>query len=197
MNRSAEQALARLAPINIGDATLSYIVEALNLHAVEVDEVVPDTHTHMTWARILDPATVPSWALEWLAQLVGVRLLPADTEDEARERISQAAGLHRTTDLAMQQEVARTLTVNDPSRVIVLNRVGGDPWAQTVKVPSSICPDTAASAAAALRQKRTGVVLAFVASNEPIIDEGGAARTIDGIGAAGTQIDAIATADWS
>jgi hypothetical protein len=194
MNRSAEAALARLAPIDIGDATLSYIVEALNLHKIEIDQVVPDTDTHITWARILDPATCPTWALGWLAQFVGVRLLPMDTEQQQRDRISQAAGLRRTTDLAMQQEVARTLTDPNPARVIVLNRVSGNPWAQTVKVPTSICPDVAASTAAALRQKRAGVVLTFIASNEPIIDEGGAARTIDGV--AGTvTIDAATSAD--
>lgn len=164
MNESAERALRRVEPIHIGDQTLEYIVEALNLHNVEIDQVVPDTDTHITWARILDPYTCPTWALGWLAQHVGVRLLPSDTEQQARDRISAAAGLRRTTDQAMKDEVALTLT--GTKTVQVLNRVGNDSWAQTVKVKTSECPDPTASLAAALRQKRAGVILTFVVSND-------------------------------
>jgi len=170
MNESAERILARLEPIDVGDATLSHIAEALGLGAVEGDEVAPGTDTHVPWARLLDPATCPVWALDWLAQWVGDRLLPSDSEQDKRDRISQAAGFYSGTDRAMREEVARTLT--GTKSVTVLSRVGGDRWAQTVKVKTSECPSSAVSEAAARRQKPAGVVLTFIVSDDPIVDEG-------------------------
>lgn len=195
MNESAERIYARLAPIDVGDGTLKHIAEALGLGSVEIDEVVRGTDTHAPWARLMDPATCPVWALGYLAQWVGERLLPLDSEADQRARIAQAAGFYRSTDRAMREEVQRTLT--GTKSVTVLNRVGGDRWAQTVKVKTSETPSSAASEAAARRQKEAGVILTFVVSDEPIIDEGGAARAIDGIGLAGTTIDGATSGDWS
>jgi hypothetical protein len=192
VNESAERIYARLEPIDVGDDTLKHIAEALGLGAVEVDEVAPGTDTHGPWARIMDPYACPVWALPYLAQWVGERLLPSDSEQDKRDRIAQAAGFYSGTDRAMREEVARTLT--GTRTVTVLTRVGGDRWAMTVKVKTSECPSPVASEAAARRQKPAGVVLTFLVSDEPIIDEGGAARTVDGVGATIT-VDAVTAAD--
>ena len=52
-------------------------------------------------------------------------------------------------------------------------------WTLTVVVRTSECPDPAASERAARSQKASGLVMTFVVTDAPIIDEGGAAKTID------------------
>lgn len=153
-----------------------------------VDQVVRDTATVPAWQAIRDPDKAPPEFLPWLAQHVGVQLQPADDVAAQRARINRLAGFETGTVRAIRENVQRTLT--GTKLVRILERVSGDPWAMTVITRTTETPDTAAAQAAALEQIPAWIVLTFITSNEPLIDEG--TRTIDT--AAGT-IDTATLAD--
>lgn len=197
---SGDRIYRRLEPLADSDDTtagvLHAIAGALGTGATPVDEVARDTDTHPAFGMLLDPDAAPSWALSWLAQFPGVTLQPSDTEQQQRDRISAAAGFYRGTVQAMIETVQATMT--GAKSVTVLTRVSGNRWAMTVVCRAADTPDPDAAERAALSQKPAGFFpWNFVVSDEPIIDEAGASRTIDAIGSAGTTIDGITVANWT
>lgn len=196
---AAERLYRRLAPLAKPDPDNDYALLAVATALAEpsqiIEDVARDTATHEAWTMVMDPDAAPDWALPWLAQLGGTILEPGDTVAQQRERISNAAGFYRGTARAIREATQRTLTGD--RTVQVLERTSGNRWAMTVLVRTSETPDPDAAERDARSQKPAGVDLTFVVSDVPIIDEGGAARTIDAIGSAGTTIDAITVADWT
>lgn len=180
----------RLAPVATYDPENGNIVRAIAEVLAEpqelVDQVARDTDTHLAWQAALDPDVTPDEFLPWLAQFAGTQLLPSDTAEQQRERIKSAAGFHRGTPRAIREEVQLTLT--GTKFVNLLQRVGGDMWAITVVTRTTETPDPAATERAARAQKPAGMLMTFVVTDEPIIDEG--TRTID---AATVTIDAPPT----
>lgn len=160
----------RLTPVATYDADNGYVVrsiaETLADSQAIVDQVARDSDTHLAWQAALDPDATPAEMLPWLAQFAGTRLLPADSEQQQRDRIKQAAGFYRGTVRAIREEVQRTLI--DTLYVRILERVGGDPWAITVITRTGETPDPAASERAALAQKPAGMILTFVVSDAPV-----------------------------
>lgn len=200
MSTAGDRLLDRLAPVATYDDENGGVVAALAETLAEPQQIVDDVARdqedgQLAWQPALDPDTAPSVLLPWLAQFPGVALPPDASEQEWRDRIKQAAGYYRGTVRAIREEVQRTLT--GTKSVIVLEQVSSDPWAVTVKTRTGETPNVTATTAAALSQKPAGMLMTVVVSDEPILDEGGAARTIDGIGSAGTTIDAVATTDWT
>jgi hypothetical protein len=192
MGAAADMILRALAPViqvwSDSEPALDAIAAALMAPVELVDQVVRDTATIPAWQAIRDPDAAPAEFLPWLAQHVGVQLQPGDSEVAQRARISQTAGFDAGTVKAIVTNVQRTLTGTKTVRV--LERVSGDPWAMTVITRTSETPDAAAAQAAALEQTPAWIVLTFVTSNAPLIDEG--TRIID----AGTAtIDTATLAD--
>ena len=180
--------LARLAPINVGDSTLAGLAHAITTPGELLDLIVREDDDFSSWGRVMDPAAVPAQLLPWLAQFAGVQLLPSDTEQQQRDRITAAAGFKRGTAASMAAEVALTLTGS--KYVSILQQVGGNRWAMTLITLSAETSSAATTYAAALRQKPAGVNLTHVVATGPIVDQG--TRTID-LGA--NTIDSAALAD--
>lgn len=192
MGTAADRFYSRLEPIAGPDPenglALQGLVAALAGPGQIIDDVVRDSDTHEAWSMVLDPDFSPEWVLPWLAQFPGVRLLPADTVQEQRDRIRQAAGFYRGTVRAIREATQRTLI--GTKGVQVLTRASGDRWAMTVITRTSETPDAVVAERDARSQKPVGVVLTFVTTDEPIIDE--FTRTIDSITAV---IDSLTVAD--
>lgn len=197
---SGDRLYARLEPIAYADPDNGYplknLTGALMAPREILDSVTMDHGDTIGWGVAVDPDTAPDDLLDWLAQLVGV-VFPASalTAAEKRSRIQQAAGFYRGTPRAIREEVQRVLT--GTKYVGVFERPGGAAYQLTVVTRTSETPDAAAAERAARAQKPAGMVMTFSTTSTPIIDEGGAARTIDAIGSAGTTIDGVTVADWT
>lgn len=197
---SGDRLYARLEPIAYADPDQGFPLKGLSgaLMAPReiIDNVTQDQGDTIGWGVAVDPDTAPDDLLDWLAQLPGVILPPsALTAAEKRDRISQAAGFYRGTPRAIREDVQRTLTGSQ--YVGIFERPGGNAYQLTVVTRTSETPDAAAAERAARSQKPAGIVMTFSTTSTPIIDEGGAARTIDAIGTAGTTIDGVAISDWT
>lgn len=120
------------------------------------------------WGLLLDADRCPTWALGWLAQFRGVRLVPRDpAETEAaywaamRQRIKRADGQNRGGPDAMRAAAERFLT---GTRYLVFNERAGavDPaYTLAVRSRADETPDPAKVLAAILEQKPGGIVLDY------------------------------------
>jgi hypothetical protein len=88
-----------------------------------VEDIVRDTPDGPGWSIMLDLPRCPEFALGWLGQFVGVRVLPDSTADEKRQRIRDTAGMRRGTRASMVGAAAATLT--GAKRVDFRERSGG------------------------------------------------------------------------
>jgi hypothetical protein len=123
------------------------------------DTWLRDTPDGPGWSLLLDVNRCPTEALGWLAQLVGVRLLPGASDSDSRHRIANVSGWWRGTPANIQQAAWRTLT--GQQRVYLYER-DPDAYALTVVTYSSETPDPAATEAAILAQKPAGIVLTYI-----------------------------------
>lgn len=137
-------------------------------------DVVRDTTDGVGWSSVLDPDRAPVWALSWLAQFAGVRLVPGLTEAQQRAQITSPAAFERGTRLAMIAAAQTTLT--GTMGVRVYERSGG-PYNMLVVTRTSDTPDVALTERKVRSQKPIGLLLTYATSDGPLIDEG--TRTID------------------
>jgi hypothetical protein len=168
------------------DGLVEDYIGAITLANEEIDGYVRDTDAGPGW---------PAKGLRWLAQLVGVALRQqrnGETTETyaayARDAIRRQGGRQRGTNDAQRSAVQDTLTGTKYANL--LERVGADPYAITMVVRASECPDSAATLAAWLRQKPAGLVPTLTLSTGVIVDEG--TRTID---AGAATIDTAVLAD--
>lgn len=153
-------------------------------------DIVRDTADGPGWTILFDPARCPAWALPWLAQFAGVQLPEGITEAEQRQRIVSPPAFERGTLAGMRAAVSATLTGTRFVRILERN---GTPYQLAVVSRTPETPDPAASERAARSQKPAGLILTYVVSDVPIIDEG--SGTIDSI-PGGVTIDSTTTGDW-
>lgn len=159
-------ALAPLAQVDPENAwALLIYCNALGSMYQLVEDLVRDTPDGPGWSALLDVERCPDVALPWLAQLVGVRLLPGSTADEQRERIGSTDGFRRGTRAAMIAAAQATLTGD---RFVGLRERDGDPadkpdyaYFLTAITYTEETPDPAATEAALIAQKPGGIVLDF------------------------------------
>lgn len=170
----ADRLYRRLAPIAYADPennlTLRRLCEAL-MAPVQITDISRDTDTHVAWETLFDPDTCPEALLDWLAVYNGVEL-PASalTAAEKRSRILQAAGRYRGTERAWREEIQRSLTGTRTVRIVTF--VDGDRWKVLIVTRATETPDPAAVERAARAQKPAGILLTFLVTDEPLIDEG-------------------------
>jgi hypothetical protein len=130
----------------------------------QVEEWVRDTPDGPGWSLLLDAARCPPEALGWLAQFVGVRLLPGATDDANRARIVATDGFHRGTLSAMVAAAQATLTGHQSVFVTERDSAAAAPdyaYYLTVQTYSSQTPDPTATKNALLAQKPAGIVLTY------------------------------------
>ncbi len=176
---AAEVLYAELAVSQPGDDTrgwpLLILLGGIG-HALEprLYDLVRDTDDVPGWTSALSPADAPSWVLAWLAQFAGVRLTPGATEEQQREQITSPPAFERGTAAAMTAAARGTLTGTQQVRFYERNP---GPYDLLVRTSTAETPDPAATLAALRSQKPAGLILTYIVSDEPLINEG--TRTID------------------
>jgi hypothetical protein len=155
------------------DGLLHDYIGAISHPMREIDELVRDTPEGCGWSVILDVAACPTKGLRWLSQIAGVVLRPqraTETLEQwdayARAAIVEQAGHKRGTLGAQISAIKDTLTGTKLVRMI--ERVGGDAWAQTAIVRTSECASSAVTLAAWLTQKPAGIVPTLTLSDDPL-----------------------------
>jgi len=88
-----------------------------------VEDLVRDTPDGPGWSMLVDVDRCPPEALAWLAQFVGVRILPGSTPDQARIRIESTDGFQRGTRQAMIAAARAAMT--DPSGPVIFRERDG------------------------------------------------------------------------
>lgn len=122
---------------------LLILCNALGLMYQPVEDLVRDTDAGPGFSELLDINRSPDSMLPWLAQLVGVRLLPGSTPAEQRTRILSTDGFRRGTPAAMIGAAQATLTGS--KRVDFRERSGGPlPAPQTYAQLKAAVPTYAA-----------------------------------------------------
>lgn len=113
------------------------------------------------WQIVFDPDNAPVWVLPYLAQFVGVTLLPSDSEARQREKIALPEQFKRGTPAAMLAAVQATLTGGQT--ILMDEFFGGSAYALRIRTLESETPDEAATEAAAISQKPIGIILTYAA----------------------------------
>jgi hypothetical protein len=136
--------------------------EAIGRMLEQVAEVFdPEGEDVPPFAPLLDPDLCPDWALEWLGQLVGVRLPVGVAPDTARTLIKDVAGFRRGTPAALTAAASFFLT---GTKTVYFNeRLANDPYRLGVITLVAETPDPAQVLAAILAQKPGGIVLSYSA----------------------------------
>src|SRR3954467_8505956 len=88
----------RTQPLAPDDALYGYahaaLCEGMMLPFGQLAELIDPPDPLLPWEPLFDLAICPAWALPWLGQLVGVRLLGGLSADEARTFIRELS-LHK------------------------------------------------------------------------------------------------------
>jgi len=159
----AETLYVALAPLARQDPdydwSLLILCNAIGAMYQLLDDLERDTPEGPGWSPLVDLNRCPDDALPWLAQFVGVRLLPDTTPAEQRARILATDGWRRGTREAIESATAATLT--GTKSVVVRERDGGDAYALRVQTLVRETPDSAATLSAILSQKPAGIVLTY------------------------------------
>jgi len=137
-----------------------------------VDQVArPAVEDRGPWETLLDIDNTPAVFLPWVAQCVGVDPggLVGLTEFQQRDFIRDTAGWRRGTPAAMLGAVKPYLTGTQQVRMIERDESA---YRLTVITRTSETPDPAAAERALRTQKPAGIVLNYIVSDAPIIDEG-------------------------
>ena len=169
----AERLYETLQPLAYADPELSYplrsLCEGIGLAHQPLEDLIADTDDGPGWSALFDVDRCPVWALPWLAQLFGVRLPKGTSEAEARERIRTPAGFARGTVAATIAAAQRKLT--GLRKVIVLERTDGNAYRYTVVTRTGETPDPAAVEHEIRADKPVGLILTYVVSIGPIVNE--------------------------
>ena len=190
----AERMQAQLAPYQEADPAGLLDALATGFAApLEICDVARDTDTHIAWGSVLDPDVADARLLPWLAQFSGDQLLPSDSVQDQRDRLTSPSNFYRGTVEAIRAEMQPTLT--GAKQVLILERTTNE-WTLTVITRTSETPSPAVAEAAGRRQIAPWLIATFIVTDAPIIDEAGAAKTYDSAGAAVTY-DSAGVADVS
>lgn len=175
---AAARLYARLEPLAYDDENQDFTLQNLcaalatprEIFEVARDVTIGDVE-YLAWESVYDPDVCPEALLDWLAVFAGVVLPPsALTVAEKRSRILQAAGRYRGTERAWKEEIARTLT--DTQNVRLVTFVDDDRWSVLVVTGEDETPDPAATERAARAGKPAGIILTFLVTDDPLINEG-------------------------
>jgi hypothetical protein len=162
-----------LAPLARDDASNNYALAwycaAIGTMLQEVEDYARDTTVDGVdapgWSGLLDVNRAPSKGLGYLAQFVGVTLLPGLSDAAQRDRIRQTDGWNRGTPAAIRGAAQQYLT---GAKTVVLRErdvaaSASDPaYGLSVITYTSQTPDSAKVLAAIQAQKPAGIILRYV-----------------------------------
>ncbi len=169
----AARLYALLEPLAQLDAdagwSLLILCNAIGAMFQEVEDWVRDTPAGPGWSLLLDLTRCPDEALGWLAQFVGVRLLPGMSADDQRAFIASTDGWRRGTRASMIGAAQSTLT---GAQTVVFRERDHDPsdspdyaYYLTAYTYTDQTPDSAATLRALLAQKPGGIVLTYTVAD--------------------------------
>jgi Phage tail protein (Tail_P2_I) len=180
----AERLYLSVSPLALADQqnawSLLILCNAIGRMYQLVELLVRDSPDGPGWSALVDVNRSPPEALDWLAQLVGVRLLPDSTDAEKRLRIVSTDGFRRGTVEAIRAAAQATLT---GTQTVTITERDGDPYVFTVATLAGETPNIPATRAAVLAAKPAGLVVNFTG--------GAAAQTWDALHAGYATWDAV------
>jgi hypothetical protein len=139
----------------------AYLCEAIGRMLAQVAEVFDPEGDVPPLAPILSPDLCPTWALPWLAQLLGVTLPKGVDDATARAMIKDVSGFKRGTPAAIRAAAGFFLT---GSKTVFFNeRLANDAYRLGVVTLGSETPDATLVEAAILAQKPGGILLSYAA----------------------------------
>lgn len=106
-------------------------------------DLVGDVTHGLGWSVLLDPDLCPLKYLPWLAQFAGVELPQGYTEAQARYLIAHPPAYRRGTISAIKDAVRAT--IHGTQHIVLMQRLGGDPFAIGIVTLSSETPDATAT----------------------------------------------------
>jgi hypothetical protein len=158
----AEEVYAALGPLPAEDEgndwALLNFVAALTQALEDIDDLVRDSDAGPGWSSIVDIDRVSSEALPWLAQLVGVTVDEALSDADQRQQIQETQGFQRGTLAALVGAVKPYLT---GSKTVVVDERDTSAYHLSVNTFTAETPDSSLVAAALMRLKPAGLVLAY------------------------------------
>lgn len=162
----AEALYARMAPVAdqdeaLGWPLLNFIGAVCDNYLQDIDDLASDHATYNGWGGILSADLAPTYALGWLAQLVGVRLNPSLSTADNILLIKQPIGFQRGSPGAIIAAILPFLT--GTKHVVLTERYTGDAYKVLVNTLTGEVPDSAKMQAAALSQKPAGILMTFTA----------------------------------
>lgn len=138
---------------------LAYFCGSIGTMFQAVADVARDDEDGPGWSAVVDVNRCPDAWLGWLAQFVGVSLVPGTTPDEQRTRILSTDGFRRGTVEAIRS--AAQLHLTDSRAVIFTERFGGDAYVLAIRTLLLETPDPAVTRADILAAKPAGIVLDY------------------------------------
>jgi hypothetical protein len=136
------------------DYALQHFCAAL---AVPFDQLYDvQNASEIAWSSVMDLATCPDWALDWLGQFAGVDATNTADAADKRALIANVGGQRRGTPQALIAAVQPYLT--GAKQVILIER-DTSAYRFILITYASETPDAAAVLAAALRWKPAGLVM--------------------------------------
>lgn len=142
--------------------SLLILLNAIGTMFQELDDVERDTVDGPGWSPLLDLDRCPDYALPWLAQFVGVRVLPDSTAAQQRARILATDGWRRGTPAAIVGATKATLTGTQSVVIRERDVSGADPpYTLIVRTLTSETPNATSTLNAILAQKPAGIVLDY------------------------------------
>lgn len=161
----AEQIKESLGPFIAEDESgdLAGFVDSLTAPLETVYEIAGEEIQTFGWSVVLDPATCPAAALDWLAQFEGVTLTEDMNEADRRAAIAAREGAARGRPATIESRVRRTLATG--GRVVIRER-DPSPYSLYVRTFASETPDSDLTRSAILAQKPAGIVLDYAAISD-------------------------------
>lgn len=160
----AQRIYDRLEPLQYDEERQNYAlaryVGALGTMYQEMDDYVSDgPNGEPGWSILLDLNRVPSKALPWLAQFVGVTVDQSLSDADQRAQIRDQAGQRRGTPASIVAAAQKHLT--GTKDVIMIERYQGNAYALYVATRTSQTPSSAQTLADILTQKPAGIILTY------------------------------------
>lgn len=162
----AEGFYSRLGPAITADdestdwTLLKFVDAIVTVLLGDVDTIVSDTDEHQGWEAVFNVEDAPEFALDYLAQFVGVKIEQQMTAAQKRLAISTPAGFARGTIAAMRAAAQAWLTGD---KTVNFTERDGGAYLLTVETYIGETPNADAVEAALIKAKPAGILLTYAA----------------------------------
>jgi len=159
----ADRMYGMLEPYTYADAQNDYSLQEFLKSIGEMYEEIIDLAYDTTdgddgWTLLTDITRVPSKAIDWLSQFVGVRQIEGLTDAQKIQRIAAREGFSRGTPHGMRAAAQVFLT---GAKTVNLFERDTSPYHLTVQTYASQTPNSTVVQAALLSQKPAGIVMVY------------------------------------